>query len=319
MAEKTRIEWCDSTVNFWWGCTKVGPGCDHCYAEDLNAFRGTGMWGAGTPRLKIKGAVADIRRYNRAHAKFHAEHGRHRRVFINSMSDLFDNEVDYNWQKEAFAEIEAARDCEFILLTKRITNVARFAPFHWIDNRWPRHSGLMVTTVTQAEANRDVPRLIKLKKRGDIPWVGLSMEPLLEQVKLKPEWLRQLDWIIVGGESGRDARPMHPDWARGIREQCDAFDVPFLFKQWGTWLVGESLTDFRGTVIVNFQDGQGYPVTSDHADIVVCEAEDSTVMKRIWKQYYASGDGHLLRKLGKHTAGRMLDGRIHDAWPAAMQ
>ncbi|EEW56810.1 gp38 [Ruegeria sp. TrichCH4B] len=289
MTDLTKIEWTDFTVNFWEGCQKVGPGCDHCYAEARDTrFTGGKHWGPGAPRRKVKGGIAKLRKINRDAEAFHAAHGRWPRVFCSSLSDVFDNAVDPEWRREAFAEIEAAENTRIQMLTKRISNVLKMVPATWLQDGWPSHVGLMITVVNQEEANRDVPKLLDLSARFGIPWVGLSMEPLLGPVDLTsipdpsglehsymdalrgkfwmpPEqvyWPTQsrpingrldvnlcgwVDWIIVGGESGHSARPMHPDWARSLRDQCEAAGVPFLFKQWGEWHSDALLyTDMRG-------------------------------------------------------------------------
>ena len=241
MAETSSIEWCDATVNFWWGCTKVSPGCDHCYAESWNAFRGNGEWGPNAPRRKIVGAPSLVRRLNtRSSGPFFNEHGRLMRVFMQSMSDTFDNEVSEGWRHELFKAAAWATNLRIIFLTKRGANVAKMVPETWLD-RWPRHIGLMFTITSQREADRDIPRLIDLKQRLGLPWIGLSMEPLLGLTRLKAEWLDHIDWVIVGGESGKEARPMHPDWLDEIKNACTMRrhprkPVPFLFKQWGEWV-----------------------------------------------------------------------------------
>lgn len=231
MGETSSIEWTDATVNFWWGCSKVGPGCDFCYAETWSLRTGQQLWGPGAPRRKIKGAAQLLRRLVAGHAAFHAAHGRHRRVFFQSMADLFDLEVEPPWFAEAWPLIAAAEALDIQIVTKRLPAIEkRLAQVGC--TRWPRHAGLLVTVVNQQEANRDVPRLLALKEKLGIPWVGLSMEPLLGDVNLR-HWLPALDWIIVGGESGREARSMLASWARHLRDQCAAAGVPFLFKQWG--------------------------------------------------------------------------------------
>jgi len=300
MAETSAIQWTDGTVNFWWGCTKVGPGCDHCYAEDLNMLRGTGQWGVGAPRRKIKGAIALIRKLQREADKFEAAHGRRRRIFMHSMSDVFDNEVDAAWTIEALAEAEAADRLDIQIVTKRVSNVEKMVPSHWRDGQWPRHIGLMITVTDQREADRDVPRLLNLKRRLGVPWVGLSMEPLLGSVDLRnieadgetiidalagfarrgdEAWdCEPLDWVIVGGESGRHARPMDPDWARDLRNQCFRVGVPFFFKQWGEWAPGGNTAEAH------------HPVD----------------------------DGHGMWRFGKKAAGRLLDGVEHNDMPEAI-
>jgi protein gp37 len=237
MAETSRIDWTDATVNFWWGCRKVGPGCDHCYAETWAKRFGIPDYVDSGVRLKIKGAIKLIRRLQRTADKFEAKHGRRRRVFIQSMSDFFDNEVDPAWRAEAWAEIVKADRLDIQLVTKRVSNVAKM-----IGGFWPAHVGLMATVVNQDEANRDVPRLLRLKTGLKISWVGLSIEPIQGGIDLI-SWMGDhapytggLDWVIVGGESGSEARPAHPDWFRALRDECAAAGVPFFFKQWGEWV-----------------------------------------------------------------------------------
>jgi len=284
MTDLTKIEWTDFTVNFWEGCQKVGPGCDHCYAEARDTrFTGGKHWGPGAPRRKVKGGIAKLRKINRDAEAFHAAHGRWPRVFCSSLSDVFDNAVDPEWRREACAEIEAAENTRIQMLTKRISNVLKMVPATWLQDGWPSHVGLMITVVNQEEANRDVPKLLDLKARFGIPWVGLSIEPMLGQIFLHMLSLGpgqypgkrvvgdtydalkgvkvigtasgyeripdgpKLDWVICGGESGHSARPMHPDWARSLRDQCEAAGVPFLFKQWGEWHSDALLyTDMQG-------------------------------------------------------------------------
>lgn len=119
-----------------------------------------------------------------------------------------------------------------------------------------------------------------------------------------------LDWVIAGGESGPGARPAHPAWFRSLRDQCAAAGVPFFFKQWGEWLLGEESE--RGTV--HFQDGDSFEVVSDHTDIVLAAAEASTELEHIWREFWGR-DGALLKRVGKRAAGALLDGRAHREFP----
>jgi protein gp37 len=326
MAENSAIEWTDHTVNFWWGCTKVGPGCDHCYAETLSRrFDGAGadgqstIWGPTAPRRQIKAAVAAVQRIDRKAAASATRPW----VFTQSMADLFDNDVPLEWFAEAWAAIKAARNLRWQIVTKRISNVERRLAVIG-ETEWPDHVGLMVTVVNQDEAARDVPRLLRLKGGWNLPWAGLSMEPLLGPVDLTaltlgfrrvqslPDRLNaltgvsdcghgeyedvfetntgpRLDWVVVGGESGAGARPMHPDWARSLRDQCAAAGVPFFFKQWGKW-VHES-QDLHGSLF-------------DWGD-----AADRGIL------HYWSDDGTSLIPVAKALDPKTLDGIIHDAWP----
>ncbi len=336
MAETSAIEWCDATVNFWWGCTKVGPGCDNCYAEEWNNFRGNKLWGAGAPRREIKGASALIRKLQRDADRFFAEHGRKRRVFMQSMSDTFDNEVESSLRQRLFDEAEAADQLNIMLLTKRVSNVWKMVPFAWREGQWPAHVGLMITVVTQREAERDIPRLLELKKRVGIPWVGVSIEPMLELIKLRdlqlgrglyldaitgchgrrekfaswehvsrprrkmpeplPDSLPGLDLVIVGGESGKGARPLHPGWVAAIMRDCSIITA-FLFKQWGEW-VPESDT----------------PPGLNRRGL------DSIELKREANAFaVANMDIMTMYRAGKHRSGRLLMGREHINFPEALR
>lgn len=235
MAETSAIEWTDATLNFWWGCTKVSPGCDNCYAETWNQFRGSGMWGPGAPRRAIKGSAALLRKMNASAPAFENIYGRPRRVFVQSMSDTFDNEVDQVWRYAAFSMLEAANRLRFQVLTKRIGNVEKMILETWRTGSWPAHVGLMISVTTQREANRDIPKLVDLKKRLGIGWVGLSMEPMLEPMDIS-KFAKDLDWVIVGGESGKQARPLHPAWVMSVQKDCARAGAAFFFKQWGEWL-----------------------------------------------------------------------------------
>lgn len=249
----TKIEWADFTVSWWEGCQKVGPGCDNCYAEGINKrFKGGTNWGPGAPRRLVKSAPAKLRRIQRQADAFREKNGHYPRVFFSSLCDVFDNAVDRSWRYDALDQIQIATKTNAILLTKRVGNVFQMIPPYWIDPWWPRHVGLMITVVNQGEANRDIPKLLHLKHRLGIPWVGLSIEPMLGPVDLMDKEIhgglslnalttcddhnlhrRGIDWVICGGESGPNARPMHPDWVRHLRDQCRAYNTPFFMKQIG--------------------------------------------------------------------------------------
>jgi protein gp37 len=327
MAEKSAIEWTDATVNFWWGCTKVGPGCDHCYAETWAKRLGFSIWGVGAPRREIRGAVSLMAKLQAGAAKFAAAHGRRRRVFIQSMSDLFDLEVPVEWFAVAWGCIVGGSDLDVQIVTKRASAVEKRLAQLGKAWAWPNNAGLVISVVNQTEADRDIPRLLALKAKFGIPWVGLSMEPLLgpvtlglmrsdmpqhagwpgtydplggswwpavgdyeEEYRNREEGLPALDWVIVGGESGPGARPMHPDWARSLRDQCSAAGVPILFKQWGEWG-----PDPNGDRCIDL-DGRNMPNLEPRG---------------------TNGDGTTrIRRLGKAAAGRLLDGVAHNGFPA---
>src|SRR5262245_17039849 len=152
MGEKTGIAWCDSTFNPWIGCTKVGPGCDHCYAETLDKrhrWGGKTHWGPGVSRHRTANWTAPRRWNEKA-----AERGKPWRVFCASLADVFDNEVPDQWRDDLFDLIDDTRALTWLLLTKRIGNADRMLPAYIPPNLW-----IGATVVNQEEADRDIPKL----------------------------------------------------------------------------------------------------------------------------------------------------------------
>ena len=254
-----------------------------------------------------------------AAAEFFATHGRRQRVFCASLADVFDNAVLERWRQGLFELIEATPDLDWLLLTKRIGNVAAMTDFAWGTRDWPANVWLGATIVNQTEADRDIPKLLATqgpRRRF------LSMEPLLGEVDISwalsgpvtmaegflrrghfapgMETLRPLDWVIAGGEGGAGARPMHPDWARSLRDQCEITNVPFLFKQWGEHSLSfdrdRDDPDWRNCDRFSRKHGQWFNLaggTGFHGDRV-----------------------HYAERVGKKLAGRLLDGVTHDGVPA---
>lgn len=307
MAENTKIEWTDHTFNPWIGCTKVSPGCDHCYAENLMDTRmGVASWRPGAERVRTKEANWKMPlRWNAQADAFMDQHGRRQRVFCASLADVFDNAVDPQWRDDLFELIAATPNLDWLLLTKRIGNVGNMLPVPFDFDRHFPHVWIGTTIVNQAEADRDIPKLLDVPARVRF----LSMEPLLGPVDLThievfggdaeifplkgttdcvddegatTDDVPALDWVIVGGESGPGARPMSPDWARSLRDQCAAAGVPFLFKQWGEW-------------IPMLGQAEGVPV----------------------REKTTTPDGWVMGHAGKKAAGRLLDGRTWDGFPTA--
>lgn len=244
MGKETGIKWTDSTYNSWWGCTKVGPACDHCYAEGVDKRTGENHWGHGAPRrLLSEHARNEPYRWQKKADAFEAEHGRRRRVFTLSMGDLFDNEVPDDWRMQHFATMAMCDKLEWQICTKRVSNIPKMVPAAWAPTmehgpRWPKHVGVLITIVTQAEADRDVPRLLELKRRFGLPWVGISYEPAQEFIDWMPyvdgtNYGSALDWIIFGGKSGPqwNDRPFDVDWAASTLDQCVWSGCAFFFKQ----------------------------------------------------------------------------------------
>lgn len=244
MADATGIAWTHSTFNGWVGCTRVSPGCDHCYAEVLAKRTGLVGWGPHAPRRLT--SPANWRkpiRWNREAAAA----GARRRVFCSSMADVFDNAVPAEWRDGLWETVRRTSWLDWQLLTKRPQNMPRMLPPDWRDgypNVW-----LGTTCENQEEADRRIPVLLGIPARVRF----LSCEPLIGPVSFR--WAKWVDhremlaakgsvghldglagihWVIVGGESGAGARPMDPAWARALRDQCAEAGVPFFFKQTGS-------------------------------------------------------------------------------------
>ena len=366
MSERTEIAWCDSTFNPWIGCTKVGPGCDNCYAErEFDHRHHKAKWGPGQERVRT--SAHNWRQPIRWNAKPFAEcpacghrgepnmvsglspEGQmmvcpqchngpmkpaRRRVFSGSLCDVFDNEVPAQWRADLFRLIADTPNLDWLILTKRIGNASRMiaeATAHveleddsvgeWASSKpWP-NVWLGATICNQTEADRDIPKLLAVPAAVRF----VSMEPLLGSVTLREVHsdvceidaltgdhgvLRPLrgrsdakvHWVIVGGESGPKARPMHPDWVRSLRDQCQAAGVPFLFKQWGEW--------------ANASCGIGWPQENldcgvlRHDGLLVNPATEAVVRG----EYRGEPRAHVIR-VGKKLAGRLLDGKIHNEFP----
>ena len=318
MAESTKIEWTDATVNFWWGCTKVGPGCDHCYAESFDRRVGGAHWGIGAPRRKIASAVKMLHRLDNGYSEWAADAicrrenakafglpvptvGNRRRVFIQSMSDLFDLEVPLEWFAEAWDRIHVCNRLEIQIVTKRVSAIEKRLAA--VGKTWPKHAGLIITVVDQDEADRDIPRALALMERFRIPWLGLSCEPLLGAIRLPGAFLAlgERGWCIVGGESGAKARPMHPDWARSIRDQCEAAGTAFFFKQNGAYEIV-------------------YDRDREDPDWRRCDEVESRTPTGRWLNLEGGHGFHGARvvraaPVGKAAAGRLLDGREWNEFP----
>jgi len=347
---KTAIEWTDATWNAVRGCTRVSRGCGGpgreggCYAETIAArFSGPGQPYEGLARrvggeARWTGKVALVE----THLADPLRWRRPRRIFVNSMSDLFHEAVPDSWIDRIFAVMALAPQHTFQVLTKRPERMRAYLaqPFgdycdefierisdaavalagdpcaaHVEDATWPLPNVWFgVSVEDQAAANARIPALL-----GTAAAVRfLSCEPLLGPVDLMSviaadgplgrfvpfnalsatNWVTgqptpSLDWVIAGGESGPRARPMHPAWARGLRDQCSAAGVPFFFKQWGEWRPSMSP---KG-------DGPSHWVLPDGEYRAIENAES-------WPT------GALpMRRSGKAAAGRDLDGRTWDQLP----
>jgi protein gp37 len=232
MSANTKIQWTTHTFNPWWGCTKVSEGCKNCYAERLSSSREPiDYWNTSTKNIKI---LSDTYWQNPiVWNKQAARKNQVATVFSGSMCDIFSAEGkslehiyptrDVNTERQKlFALIKETTNLFWLLLTKRPQNIAQRLPKDWADGY--ATAGLGVSVETQKNLDR-----IKILTEIPTKLRFLSLEPLLERLPKLP--LKGVDWVIVGGESGADFRPMEIDWVREIRDQCLAADVPFFFKQ----------------------------------------------------------------------------------------
>jgi protein gp37 len=214
MATNSPIEWTDATWNPVTGCSKISPGCKHCYAEKMaNRLKAMGQANYRNGfELTLQPQMLDLPLHWKTP----------KRIFVNSMSDLFHVDVPVAYIKQVFEVMRQAHWHQFQVLTKRAERITELSPkLFWAQNVW---MGVSV------ENEKYAYRIDHLRKTG-ARVKFLSIEPLIGPVgKLN---LRGIDWVIVGGESGPGARPMDPEWVTGIRDQCLKAGVSFFFKQWG--------------------------------------------------------------------------------------
>ncbi len=328
MADRTGIEWTDRTWNPVSGCDRVSPGCDNCYAMSmarrLKAMGSAGYQQDGSSETSGPGfgvSVHDDRVLTEP-----LRWRKPRRVFVDSMGDLFHADVPDDVIARVFAVMAAAPQHTFQVLTKRhgrmrsllssgrfwldvasaadtlgvdVAEVPGALPFS-LPNVW-----LGVSAEDQKHADLRVPAL--LDTPAAVRWV--SAEPLLGPIDLT-RWLRDeddvrlLDWIVVGGESGAGARPMHPGWPRSLRDQCGVLGVPFLFKQWGEWAPGTAADRRTATVAVVARTGEWVQPAWALWDAPAAYHADLNRM-----------DWTFVHRAGKKAAGRELDGQVHDGYP----
>lgn len=330
MSDNSSIEWTDATWNPVSGCTKVSAGCDHCYAEMFaERFRGTpGHYFERGFDVQLRPDKLDWPLRKR----------KPQRIFVNSMSDLFHDQVPDEYIAKVFAVMASAPRHTFQVLTKRHGRMrSLLSNERWmlavgdamqslglgdmqtaLDRTWPLPNvWLGVSTENQYWADRRIPALL------DTPAAVrfISAEPLLGPIDLLgdaenrgPAIVRTgvqtrphtadgpaeydyddqvgIDWVIVGGESGHGARPMHPDWARSLRDQCQAAGVAFLFKQHGEWApIEPDAITAKPTVFLGL-DGKGTYYADRYRDGIAT-----------------------LARLGKKASGRELDGSTWDQYP----
>ena len=218
----SKIEYTDETWNVVTGCNKVSPGCAHCFAE--REF--PRVYGVHRPFSQVYTHPDRLdwpRRWRKA-----------RRVLTCSMGDLFHEQVEDAYIRDVFRVMAECPQHTFLVLTKRSLRMRDFLRSQPLEDTYSipgENVWLGVSVENQEMAIERISNL--LDTPGAVRWV--SMEPLLEPVSLGEAWLRELDWVVVGGESGPMARPMRPEWARSLRDQCQGAAVPFFLKQIGEW------------------------------------------------------------------------------------
>ena len=323
MSVNSKIEWTDATWNPVVGCTRVSEGCMNCYAERF-AARFPERFG-GVSRMTEYGPRWTGKIVLRPEAlNLPLRWRKQRRIFVNSMSDLFHENVEFAHIVAIFRVMAIAQHHTFQILTKRPQRMLEVmnllpealktifpaekhpevnAPGWPLPNVW-----LGVSVENQRAADERIPLLLQTPAAVRF----LSCEPLLGPVDLTnylpyqyqatDEWgaftdlyvQTGVDWVIVGGESGPGARPMHPDWVRGIRDQCVAAGVAFHFKQWGEWAPTDRVLSSKKTRYAA-ENGQ------------------------IFTDRPAGMRYERLGRIGKKAAGRLLDGRTWDELPVVVR
>jgi protein gp37 len=342
MSDKTKIEWTDATWNPIRGCSRISEGCRNCYAEGVaNRFKGVGM--------PYEGLIAKTGQWNGT-IKFidsvldqPIRWKRPRRIFVNSMSDLFHENLPFSEIDTIFAVMSAANWHTYQVLTKRADRMQKyFKNDDWIDRvrkiAWDLNPAsayhethmigglpnvwLGVSVEDQKTADDRIPYL--LETPAAVRWI--SAEPLLGEIDLtrlsptlfdasanaltgywrwtdgpKKKESNALNWVVVGGESGGNARPMHPNWVRNLRNQCVNANVQFFFKQWGSWREPNQNEEFN-TSNGMAQKKPAFIVGSDGT--VNCFRSASIP------------DPAVMVLAGKKNSGRTLDGKEWNQYPS---
>ncbi len=311
MAQNSKIEWTDHTWNPWMGCTKVSDGCKHCYAMTMMDHRyGKVKWGPQGERIRTAKAywkkplkwnetlfvqceVCGLRQVFDQHGRCPGcQHPMvatmqrvRQRVFCASLADVFEHKADQleemnQWRADLFTMIEQTPNLDWLLLTKRPENVRAMCP------SLPENVWIGTSVENQRMAEERIPALVRIPAKIHF----LSVEPMLEKIDLDlrgkhygidyPTYSEDVSWVICGGESGPDARPMNPEWARSLRDQCQEAGVPFFFKQWGEW------------------------APRSHVQVLGLNGKEKTFKKKP----VPFGDEMML-PVGKHLSGNVLDGQ----------
>lgn len=241
MSSTTAIEWTDATWNPITGCTKISAGCDRCYAERFaERFRGV----LGHPFER--GFDLQLRPERLEHP---LRWRQPRMIFVNSMSDLFHKLVPFSFVDSVFDTMERAKWHKFQILTKRSSRLRDYVNVRYADRRTPSHIWLGTSIEDGTKKSR-----ARHLQAANASIRFLSVEPLLGPIGEID--LAGIHWVIVGGESGPNARPMYVEWAREIRDQCRLAEVPFFFKQWG------GLRPKSGGRLLDGQEWNEWPISA---------------------------------------------------------
>lgn len=339
------------TFNPWIGCSKVSPGCLHCYAAELDLRRFSKTlgeatkeapivhWGKGAPRWRTSEATwKNPPKWNRQAQAL----GTRLRVFCASLADWLDDEVPLEWLADLLSLVRSTPHLDWIFVSKRPENWrdrmlaisdglfgcdVRWFARDWLNGEAPRNVWFIVSTEDQQRADERIPVMFEISAVVH----GISAEPLLGPVDLT-RWLtffktvgntdtitnrQALNWVIVGGESGDDVktpdgkiisriRPMNPNWARSLRDQCGAAGVPYFHKQWGEWLPGK-FDRRKGKMICE-------PTVTGQEIGRIFWTNSRAPAVYLWDEadHYWT---HASARVGKAEAGKLLDGREHNATP----
>jgi protein gp37 len=333
MADGSKIEWTDATWQIVTGCSVVSPGCTNCYAMRLAGTRlAQHPSRAGLTKESKAGPVwtGDVH-FNEQWLTEPIKWKRPRKVFVCAHGDLFHESVPDEWIDRVFAVMALAPQHRFQVLTKRSGRMREYLTHSAVEDvyalacrkrqelahewHWPlRNVWLGVSCEDQRRADERIPDL--LATPAAVRWV--SAEPLLGPLEIDT-YLYELaeeygdgvnspglDWVVCGGESGPNARPMHPDWVRSIRDQCKSACVPFLFKQWGEWVPEVGAVD--GWMVDDTPEISRF----DHRDW-----EDDHWGECYRPMWSDERDDDTVSRVGKKRAGRLLDGVLHDEYPEA--
>jgi protein gp37 len=290
MAQNSNIEWTDATWNPWYGCLKVSPGCKLCYMYREMARYGRDPRTVTRSKTKFNDPLKWVKAGNAP--KF---------CFTCSWSDFFIEQADA-WRPEAWDIIRQTPQTTYQILTKRPERIIGHLPEDW---GFEPHDGYRnVWLLTSCENQKAADARIDILRSINARVLGLSLEPLLGPIVLRAEQLRDISWVIVGGESGPGARPMHPDWARSLRDQCKSAGVPFFFKQWGAWAPGEC--------------GDKAPIRTERVATYFANKWDYSTLTPKRSEEMHRDDQPDVYLLGKKAAGRLLDGVEHSEYPEVM-